>query len=68
MADISDDAFGHISKMLSGIEDTISLHRVTPPAATVGSKEDKNAAAQQEDFDFNIANVLLYNYCQRFKV
>jgi hypothetical protein len=67
MADISDDAFGHISKMLGGIEDTISLHRVTPPAATVLAKKTK-MRLQQEHFDFNIANVLLYNYCQRFKV
>lgn len=75
MTSSADHVFRHMGAEHLGIEPdfladgpehrlaALTLHRVTPSSAT----EQQKTTAQQH-FDFNIANVLLYNYCEGFKV
>lgn len=73
VGEVTDQVFDHMDRLL-GVERfvggnrkaqqrPITLHRVTP-AERPGTKK----VAAQEHFDFNLCNVLLYNYCQGFKI
>lgn len=71
---VSDQVFNHMDRIL-GVESNcvggepttrmlpITLHRVQPAK----EPETKKVAAQ-EHFDFTLANILLYNYVEGFKV
>ncbi|EEC44511.1 predicted protein [Phaeodactylum tricornutum CCAP 1055/1] len=75
MVDAANQIFAYIGERVLGIEadflaaapekrtNTLTLHRVAPVA-----EEEEQKTAAQEHFDFNVANVLLYNYCRGFKI